>query len=146
MSPREIHTRVVGVTFEGRQSVIAQLRVGERVRLCREPANLYDRHAIRVVCLNGQQIGYLSRSLAATLAERFDVHGKPVPAVVTALPGGYSPNAARGVRIRFTPPRRLFVANQDPHIVYDGGVRCSLLYRWCAKATTLARRHRKQKT
>ena len=39
MSQREIHTRVVGVTFEGRQSVIAQLHVGERVRLCREPAD-----------------------------------------------------------------------------------------------------------
>ncbi len=99
-----IETKVVGVTFEGRQAVVARLSVGEQVWLRREPHNPHDRNAIRVERQNGRQIGYISRDIAATLAHRFDNYGKPVSAVVTALTGGEQPYPTRGVRIRFTVP------------------------------------------
>lgn len=102
---KAIETRVVGVTFEGRQAIVAQLSLKEQIWLRREPDNPHDRNAIRVERQNGQQIGYLSRALAATLARSLDEHGQPVPAVVTALPGGYSPRSAVGVQIRFAAPK-----------------------------------------
>ena len=105
MNDKTIETRVVGVTFNGRQAVVAQLSVGERVWLRREPHNPHDPNAIRVQRHTGQQIGYLSRTLAADLARRFDAHGKPIPALITSLPGGYAPYVALGVRIKFTMPR-----------------------------------------
>ena len=37
-----ICTRVAGVTFDGRQSVIARLSIGEDILLKREPTNPYD--------------------------------------------------------------------------------------------------------
>jgi len=103
-----VETDVVGVTFEGRQAIVAQLSPNAQVWLRREPHNPYDRNAIRVDRQNGQQIGYINRILAASLAERFDGYGKPVTAVITALSGGYSSDAAIGVRIRFSIPELAF--------------------------------------
>ncbi len=60
-SGSQIVTRVAGVTFDGRQSVVARLSIGEEILLKREPTNPYDPNAIRVECKNGQQIGYLNR-------------------------------------------------------------------------------------
>lgn len=99
-----IETKVVGVTYEGRQAVVAQLSVGEEVRLRREPTNPYDRNAIRVERLNGQQIGYISRWQAAMWASLLDNHGGTLPATVTELMGGYYLFSSRGVKIRFVLP------------------------------------------
>lgn len=104
--PQVIETRVVGVTYEGRQAVVAQLSIDEQVRLRREPTNPYDPNAIRVERLNGQQIGYISRSEAALWAPLLDRSGGVLPATVTALPGGYSSFSSLGVRIRFVLPAR----------------------------------------
>jgi hypothetical protein len=100
----QVETRVVGVTFEGRQTVVAQLSPGEQLWLRREPHNPHDRNAIRVERQNGQQIGYISRAIAALLAPHFDNYGKPVSAVVTVLVGKNSTYSNLGVRIRFKIP------------------------------------------
>ena len=101
---RLIETKVAGVTYEDRQSVVRKLAEGEEVRLCREPKNPHDRNAIRVERLTGEQIGYISRVEAATLAPSLDRQGKLVAAVVTAVLRGYGANSALGVRIRFKAP------------------------------------------
>ena len=77
-SGSRVFTRVAGVTFDGRQSVIPRLSIGEKILLNKEPANPSDRNAIRVECQNGWQIGYLNRHLAATLAQFFDAHHQSV--------------------------------------------------------------------
>jgi hypothetical protein len=102
-----VETRIVGVTFEGRQKVVAQLSIKEQVWLRREPHNPHDGNAIRVERQNGQQIGYIGREIAAVLASHFDNYGEPVPAVVTALVGEDSPYSNRGVRIAFNVPKPL---------------------------------------
>jgi hypothetical protein len=102
--PQVIETRVVGVTYEGRQGVVAQLSSGEQVRLRREPTNPYDCNAIRVERLNGQQIGYISRFEAAVWAPLLDGCGGILPATVTDRTGGYSTFSSFGVKIRFTLP------------------------------------------
>lgn len=99
-----IETKVVGVTYEGRQAVVAQLSIGEEVRLRREPTNPYDRNAIRVERLNGQQIGYISRWQAAMWAPLLDNYGGTLPATVTELTGGHYLFSSRGVKIRFVLP------------------------------------------
>lgn len=101
---RTIETKVVGVTFNNRQSVVAQLRLGETLFLRRDPTNPYDRNAIQVVRQNGQQVGFISRLLAASIAPMLDRYGKPVAATVTALTGGTDGAPTRGVRITFATP------------------------------------------
>ena len=103
-SKKPIETKVVGVTYEGRQSIVALLSVGEEVQLVREPDNPYDRNAIRVVRKTGQCFGFISKFLAAGLASKFDDYGKPVEAVVTSITGGYYSDANIGVTIQFNLP------------------------------------------
>lgn len=66
------YTKVVGVSFEGRQDQIRTLEPGHRLRLHREPHNAHDPHAIKVLTDAGEQIGYLSAKLAARLAPSVD--------------------------------------------------------------------------
>jgi single-stranded-DNA-specific exonuclease len=97
-------TKVVGVTFEGRQAIVAKLQVGEEIQLWRESTNPYDESAIRVERLNREQIGYINRFLAADLAPIFDAQGEPVPGSVTRLTGSLSAGYSLGVWIAFTKP------------------------------------------
>ena len=103
-SGSRIFTRVVGVTFNGRQAVIARLDQGEEILLKREPSNPYDCNAICVERQNGQQIGYINRHLAATLAPFFDVHHMPVPASIQYLTGYPELGYSLGVVITFRIP------------------------------------------
>ena len=103
-SGSRICTRVAGVTFNGRQSVIASLSNGEEILLKREPTNPYDPNAICVEHQNGQQIGYLNRHLAATLAPFFDENRLPVTACVQCLTGSQRPGYSLGVVISFFVP------------------------------------------
>jgi hypothetical protein len=103
-SGSNICTRVAGVTFDGRQAVIARLSIGEEILLKREPTNPYDRNAICVERSDGQQIGYINRCLASTLAPFFDVHVKPVPANIQCLTGYPELGYSLGVVITFNVP------------------------------------------
>lgn len=97
-------TRVAGVTFDGRQSVIAHLSIGESIRLRREPTNPYDSNAIRVERLSGWQIGYLNRHLAATLAPFFDAHHQSTIGNVHCVTGSQGQGYSLGVVITFNVP------------------------------------------
>ena len=102
---RLIVTKVVGVTFEGRQATVAQLEEMEELFLRREPDNPYDFNAIRVERLDGAQIGYINRFMAEDLAPIFDAYGEPVPAWVSELQGGgYRRGYSIGVTIEFVTP------------------------------------------
>ncbi|MFC2053486.1 HIRAN domain-containing protein [Chloroflexota bacterium] len=100
----KIETTVVGVTFEGRQAVVAKLQVCEEILCRREPANPYDDNAIKVERLDGDQIGYINRFLAADLAPIFDAHGRPVTGTVTRITGSLFAGCRLGVWIIFTMP------------------------------------------
>ena len=80
--------KVVGVTYEGRQDIVALLSEGEEVQLVRDPHNPYDRNAIKVCRKNGQCFGFIGRDLAFSLAPKLDRYGRPVEAVVKELTGG----------------------------------------------------------
>jgi len=69
-APR-FHTKIVGVSFEGRQDVIAGLETGVELELRRQPENQHDRNAIAVHYGN-LQLGYLKKGMAARIAPLID--------------------------------------------------------------------------
>ena len=101
-SGRTIHTKIVGVTFEDRQSVIKNLEKDSELLLIREPSNPKDRNAIAVYW-GSKKLGYLSREEAAQYASGLD-HSKitSLPAIITAITGSEETNL--GVNIRFQLP------------------------------------------
>jgi single-stranded-DNA-specific exonuclease len=101
VSTQSIETRVVGVTYEGRQKVVALLTQWEQVFLIREPDNAFDPNAVKVVRWDHQQVGYLNRELAKILAPRMDCLGRPIKATVTSLIGGFYPNSSLGAIVKF---------------------------------------------
>jgi single-stranded-DNA-specific exonuclease len=80
------NTKVVGVSFEGRQDVAAGLREGAALHLRRDPANAYDPNAVGVF-FGTLQIGFLRKPIAARIAPNID-GGERYSAHVTAVTGG----------------------------------------------------------
>jgi single-stranded-DNA-specific exonuclease len=80
------NTKVVGVSFEGRQDVVAGMREGVPLELFRQPANAYDPNAV-AVCYGALQLGFIKREIAARIAPNIDA-GERYSAVVTAVTGG----------------------------------------------------------
>jgi HIRAN domain len=71
---RHFFARVAGESFlnddgTDRQTTIASCRVGEAVILDAEPDNPEDENAIRVLRVDGKQIGHLERGMAARLVD-----------------------------------------------------------------------------
>ncbi|HXF83578.1 MAG TPA: single-stranded-DNA-specific exonuclease RecJ [bacterium] len=95
------HTKVAGVTFEGRQEVVKTLRPGETLRLQREPANPVDPHAVAVLTASGRQVGYLSARIAARLAPSMDAGALYTASVaqITGGPTAHSGDRSYGVNI-----------------------------------------------
>jgi single-stranded-DNA-specific exonuclease len=80
------NTKVVGVSFEGRQDTVAALRRGEAVELRRDAANAHDPNAIGV-WYGALQIGFLKREIAKRVAPNID-GGERYTAEVTQVTGG----------------------------------------------------------
>mgnify|MGYP001026170330 CR=1 FL=1 len=66
------YSKVAGVTFEGRQDVLANLKMGTRLDLIREPDNPHDENAIRIDDENGNNLGYIKAAMAKHLAPVMD--------------------------------------------------------------------------
>ena len=89
------HTKIKGVTFDGRQDVVGGLRVGLVVDLVREPDNEHDANAI-AVRYGALPLGFLARGMAAHLAPLMD-DGVRYHARIASLTGGGAKH--RGVNI-----------------------------------------------
>lgn len=116
---RVITTKVVGVSFEGRQEVLALLQMGDRVWLEMEPSNPYDLNAIKVSRSNGEQIGYLSRYLAASLAHYFKAYVNPVKGKVTLLTGSSWDGFTLGCVVTFKLPKLTYHKNGNLELDWD---------------------------
>ena len=91
----QFHTKLAGVSFEGRQDRIAGLAIGSELALKRQPENQYDANAIAV--LYGElQIGFISKGIAKHLAPLID-DGARYRARIESLTGGGEKN--RGVNV-----------------------------------------------
>ena len=88
------HTKVAGVTFEGRQEVIWDLKENKRLLfngaeliLRRDRLNSHDPNAIAVLASDGEQIGFIPRDLAQKMAPNMD-KGIIYHATVDSVTGG----------------------------------------------------------
>lgn len=81
------HTKLAGVTFEGRQTAIARVRPGMSLAMRRQPDNPHDANAIALFDTHGHQTGFLNRRLAAVLAPAIDA-GVEYDVEVTDVTGG----------------------------------------------------------
>ena len=81
------HTKLAGVTFEGRQEVLERVSAGTPLRLVRQPDNPFDANACALFDPHGDQVGFLNRRLAAALAPTIDA-GVAYDVEVTEVTGG----------------------------------------------------------
>ncbi len=66
------YTKIVGVSFEGRQNTVATLKPEEELNLVRDRENPYDPQAIQVVRSTGEQVGFIRKQIAGVLAPLMD--------------------------------------------------------------------------
>jgi hypothetical protein len=97
-------TNVAGVTFDGRQRIIAQCSVGERLHL-RDPNNRFDKGAIKVLRSNGEQLGFVPAHVSrdghsSGLAFRMDRGDKYICRISSLTGGGWGKSL--GVNIEIT--------------------------------------------
>lgn len=81
---------VRGVTFEGRQDVLARMLGNEPIKIVPEPDNAYDPNALAVyVSISGEivQVGYVPKERAAELAPLID--GESLVGEVCQRTGGF---------------------------------------------------------
>jgi single-stranded-DNA-specific exonuclease len=91
------HTKLAGVSFEGRQDVVACLQPGTVLRLVRQPENAFDPNAVAALDPAGDQVGFFNRRLAAALAPELD-SGAAYEVTVTDITGGED-GESRGVNV-----------------------------------------------
>jgi hypothetical protein len=89
---KSFFTTVAGVTFEGRQRIVARCSVGERLVLVRDPNHPVDKGAIKVMRLNGEQLGFVPAHVSrggdsSGLASRMD-RGEKYQCRIGSLTGG----------------------------------------------------------
>ncbi len=91
-------TKIVGVTFEGRQDIVAGLVPGQELQLVREPGNAFDPSAIGVRT-GTLALGYVRREIAKRLAPNID-RGDRYTARVGSVTGGGERSVGVNVEVR----------------------------------------------
>ncbi len=89
------HTKIAGVSFEGRQDVIAGLRVGAALELRRDADNPHDPNAIAVRYGN-LQLGFFNRRMAAHIAPRMDAGARYRARIASLTGGSQDPSTGSG--------------------------------------------------
>jgi hypothetical protein len=86
---REIIAKVVGVTFEGRQELLAKMTEFTLIRLERDRRNSHDPMAVKVMAdINGyKQVGFIPKAMAKKVANHLD-SGNILYAAVKKIVGG----------------------------------------------------------
>ena len=103
-------TKIVGVTFEGRQDVLRSLREGDDLMLERQPENPYDANAIAV--RYGQlQLGFIRREIARELAPHID-GGRSYRVSITGITGG----SGKSIGVNICVAVRSLSLQRKPHI------------------------------
>ena len=90
MKTFKYNSKLVGVTFEGRQAVISQLKGGEQLRCRREPDNEYDPRAVAVDVLLNEEwlpVGYIAKDKNQEIANSMD-GGEEIKITLSNITGG----------------------------------------------------------
>ena len=101
----DFYTKIVGVSFEGRQDVVAGLVPGQRLDLAREPDNPFDRSAV-AVRFGTLALGYVRKEIARRIAPNLDA-GERYDATVGSVTGGGARNVGVNIHVRRSRAARL---------------------------------------
>ena len=93
----DFYTKIVGVSFEGRQDLVAGVRAGDALELERQPENEHDPNAI-AVRFGTLHLGYLRREIARRLAPNID-GGDRYTASVGSVTGGGGRHVGVNIRV-----------------------------------------------
>lgn len=99
----QYHSKLVGVTFEGRQEVIKVLKGNEPLRVRREPENQYDPKAVAVDVLFGEEwapIGYIAKDKNQDIQEALD-SGKEVYIAIGSITGGGDKSCGVNIKLEY---------------------------------------------
>ena len=94
----DFFTKIVGVSFEGRQDLVAGLMPGDALQLIRERENPYDRNAIGVR-FGTLALGFIRREIAKRLAPNID-GGDRYDARVASVTGGGDRHVGINMHVR----------------------------------------------
>lgn len=103
------HTKLAGVTFEGRQELLQQIVPGTPLRLERQPDNPHDTNACALRDPRGEHVGFFNRRLAAALAPVIDA-GAAYDIEVTEVTGG---EAGKALGVNVLVSRRGVASDED---------------------------------
>ena len=117
------NTKIVGVTFEGRQDVIAGLQPGAELELVRQPENAFDANAV-AVHFGRLQLGFVKKAIAARIAPNMDA-GERYRAEIKHITGGGTRSA--GVNIWVTRERPESETARSGERAQSGDVQRALL-------------------
>jgi single-stranded-DNA-specific exonuclease len=122
----DFYTKVVGVSFEGRQHVVGGLSVGASLELVREPENPHDPSAI-AVRFGALQLGYLRREISRRLAPNVDA-GDRYTATVGSITGGGDLHTGVNIHVRrFRVPVAATPPAAAPGSTTSGALRVALI-------------------
>ena len=99
------YTKIVGVTFENRQRLISRLNrnnkltPGTPLTLVAEIDNAYDKYAVKVVTMDGEQLGYISKEINQDIHNNL-IRGSKYYVTVGSVSGGQSEDQNYGVNIK----------------------------------------------
>lgn len=97
------HSKLVGVTFEGRQKVIATLRGKEPLRVRREKDNQYDPKAVAVDVYKNDEwlpIGYIAKDKNADISRSLDA-GETAYIQISDITGGGDRNYGVNISLEY---------------------------------------------
>ena len=105
-APGSFFTTVAGVSHEGRQRIVARCSEGENLILVRDPGNRFDAGAIKVMRLNGEQLGFVPTHVSrggdsSGLAFQMD-QGSEYRCRIKNMTGGVPGKSTRGLNIEIT--------------------------------------------
>ncbi|MBD5657087.1 MAG: DEAD/DEAH box helicase, partial [Candidatus Eremiobacteraeota bacterium] len=112
----DFFTKIVGVSFEGRQNVVGGLEAGDALELVREPENAFDGAAI-AVRFGTLQLGFIRREIARRLAPNID-GGDRYTATVGSITGGGDRNVGVNIHVRRS---RLPIAAEPARAIRGAG-------------------------
>jgi hypothetical protein len=97
------NSKLVGVTFEGRQAVISTLKGKEQLRVRREAENEYDKNAVAVDVQVGEEwlpIGYIAKDKNLEIAKSMDAE-VPVQIVLSTITGGNGKSFGINIELQY---------------------------------------------
>ena len=99
----EFYLKVAGVTFEGRQRVIAGLKQGQALKFVPDPSNPYDSSAVKIVTADGTEVGFVSRDRNSQIFDNLmNNRGEYQVSVSSITGGGFDSNYGCNIKVIYT--------------------------------------------